>query len=78
VQLGQRSRGHWALLLGFVAAVVIFGLLFSLPDEVIDAIPNALIPAIYTAIAWGVFEKLQGKLPRDNNTSLIFYCGGFT
>ena len=24
------------------------------------------------------FEKLQGKLPRDNETSLVFYCGGFT
>ena len=24
------------------------------------------------------FEKLQGKLPRDNKTPLIFYCGGFT
>ena len=24
------------------------------------------------------FEKLQGKLPRDNNTPLIFYCEGFT
>jgi rhodanese-related sulfurtransferase len=24
------------------------------------------------------FEKLQGKLPRDSKTPLIFYCGGFT
>ena len=24
------------------------------------------------------FEKLQGKLPRDNNTPLIFYCEGYT
>jgi len=24
------------------------------------------------------FEKLQGKLPRDLNTVLIFYCGGYT
>ena len=24
------------------------------------------------------FEKLQGKLPRDSKTALIFYCGGFT
>ena len=24
------------------------------------------------------FEALQGKLPRDNNTPLIFYCGGYT
>ena len=24
------------------------------------------------------FEKLQGKLPRDSQTPLIFYCGGFT
>ena len=24
------------------------------------------------------FEKLQGRLPRDNNTPLIFYCEGFT
>ena len=24
------------------------------------------------------FEKLQGKLPRDPNTELIFYCEGYT
>jgi len=24
------------------------------------------------------FEKLQGKLPRDNGTPLIFYCEGYT
>ena len=24
------------------------------------------------------FETLQGKLPRDLNTALIFYCGGYT
>jgi rhodanese-related sulfurtransferase len=24
------------------------------------------------------FEQLQGKLPQDKNTPLIFYCGGFT
>ena len=24
------------------------------------------------------FEQLQGKLPRDSKTPLIFYCGGFT
>jgi len=24
------------------------------------------------------FEKLQGKLPRDNSTPLIFYCEGYT
>ena len=24
------------------------------------------------------FEKLQGKLPRDPDTELIFYCEGYT
>ena len=24
------------------------------------------------------FDKLQGKLPRDSQTPLVFYCGGFT
>jgi rhodanese-related sulfurtransferase len=24
------------------------------------------------------FDVLQGKLPRDPNTVLIFYCGGYT
>ena len=35
-------------------------------------IPSAL------SIPESQFEKLQGKLPRDNNTPLIFYCEGFT
>jgi rhodanese-related sulfurtransferase len=24
------------------------------------------------------FDELKGKLPRDDSTPLIFYCGGFT
>ena len=24
------------------------------------------------------FDKLNGKLPADKNTLLIFYCGGYT
>jgi rhodanese-related sulfurtransferase len=24
------------------------------------------------------FDELKGKLPRDENTPLVFYCGGFT
>lgn len=24
------------------------------------------------------FEKLKGKLPVDQNTPLVFYCGGYT
>jgi len=24
------------------------------------------------------FEKLKGKLPVDQNTILVFYCGGYT
>ena len=35
-------------------------------------IPSAL------SIPESQFEKLQGKLPRDSETPLIFYCEGFT
>ena len=24
------------------------------------------------------FDKLKGKLPRDLNTPVVFYCGGYT
>jgi rhodanese-related sulfurtransferase len=35
-------------------------------------IPSAI------SLPFSQFEKLKGKLPRDKETPLIFYCGGFT
>jgi rhodanese-related sulfurtransferase len=35
-------------------------------------IPSAI------SIPHSQFDKLQGKLPRNSQTPLVFYCGGYT
>ena len=41
------------------ATLLIFGLIFSLPETVMDKMPNQLIPLIYTAIATAIIHQYQ-------------------
>lgn len=59
--LGQESNGKKALLIGIVSTLLLFAGIFSIPESIIDKIPNAIIPAIYTGIIYLIVEKLQGQ-----------------
>lgn len=61
IALGQEQQGFHALVLGIISTLLIFGGIFLIPESVIDKIPNALIPAIYTAIIYMIVEKMHGK-----------------
>ncbi|REE01047.1 hypothetical protein [Marinoscillum furvescens] len=60
-RLGKEREGLIALILGIIATAAIFAGLFSLPESTVDNIPQQLIPAIYTAIIYGIVQWLQGK-----------------
>ncbi|HBO26476.1 MULTISPECIES: hypothetical protein [Culturomica] len=61
IVLGQERWGFNALILGIITTVLLFGCIFMIPEPVLDKIPNALIPAIYTAIICMIVEKVHGR-----------------
>jgi hypothetical protein len=59
--LGKEREGLVSVILGILFTVLVIAPLFMLPEEIIDKIPNQLIPAIYTLIIYGIVEAVQGK-----------------
>ncbi len=75
-RLGKDEYGKHALFISVIATILIFTAIFSIPEAVIDKIPNYLIPLVYTGIIYVIVEKLQGKdinLHKENNGE--FYSG---
>jgi hypothetical protein len=67
--LGLESHGKKAFIIGIVSTLLLFAGVFSIPEHILDKIPNALIPAIYTGIIYLIVERLQGqdlKEPLEN------------
>lgn len=74
--LGQESAGRFALALSLLGTALMFGLLFLLPESIVDAIPSSVLPAIYCAIAYKMIEAHQGKaLKQHERAGAAFYSG---
>lgn len=58
---GNEKAAKTSIFIGIVSTLLLFAALFSLPENVVDNIPQALIPAIYTIIIGVIVEKLQGN-----------------
>lgn len=67
---GNDNAARNSIFIGIISTILLFAGIFMLPEKIIDRIPQALIPAIYTAIIAGLVEKLQGQKIKsflDNN-----------
>ncbi len=62
LNIDKDEQGRNALILGIISTVLIFTGIFMLPDKIFEAIPNTLIPTLYTAIIYFIVEKTQGNL----------------
>lgn len=72
----QSEKGKKAFIIGIISTFVIFAGIFSIPEQIIDKIPNALIPAIYTGIIYLIVEKIQGQWLKEHKESGgEFYSG---
>lgn len=58
----EPEKGKKAFFIGAVSTIFIFVGIFLLPEQIVDMIPNVLIPAIYTGIVYWIVEKEQGGL----------------
>lgn len=74
INLGKEKYGKYSMIIGIISTILIVAGIFSIPENIIDKIPNVLIPAIYTGIIYLVIEKFQGKeLKEHQNLNGEFY-----
>jgi len=60
INLGKEQSGKSAFIIGIFATIFVFAMVFLIPGELIDKVPPALIPLVYTGIIYFVIEKFQG------------------
>lgn len=72
----QADNGNKAFVIGIISTLLIFAGIFSLPEHIIDKIPNTIIPLIYTGIIYLIVEKIQGGwLKAHKESGGEFYSG---
>ncbi len=62
---GNENAARDSIFLGILSTLILFAGIFMIPEHIIDKVPQALIPGIYTAIIAALVEKLQGQKIRD-------------
>lgn len=65
----QEDKGKKAFIIGIISTLLIFAGIFSIPEHIIDRIPNAVIPLIYTGIIYLIVEKIQGQWLKEHKES---------
>jgi hypothetical protein len=59
-RLGHRRAARMAFAVGLISTVLLLWGITSVPSEIGDRLPRQLIPAIYTALAAYLAQRLQG------------------
>lgn len=58
---GKDNAARNSLLIGIISTIILFVGIFSIPDYIIEKIPNAIIPGLYTLLTAGLVKWLQGE-----------------
>ncbi len=58
---GDDDKRRNSIILGLISTIVFFEILFLIPEKIINSIPNAIFPAIYTGIIYFIVTKTQDK-----------------
>ena len=58
---GNDNAARKSIFWGIISTIFLFAGIYMIPEHIIDIIPQAIIPLIYTAIIAGLVEKLQGQ-----------------
>jgi len=74
--LEQPNNGEKALVIGIVSTILLFAGILSIPEPIIDKIPRALIPLIYTGLIYWIVERIHGEILKLHKESGgEFYSG---
>jgi hypothetical protein len=66
VNLGKEQAGMYSLVIGTLSTLLLFAGIFSVPEDIMDKIPSALIPFVYTGIIYLIIEKYQGAILKSH------------
>jgi hypothetical protein len=70
---GEPKLARKAWIYSIVATIVIFAILFSIPEKTLDAIPSLVIPFLYTIAAYFLMQHFH-----DRNIGIHLSSGGRT
>ncbi|MCB0475109.1 MAG: hypothetical protein KDC69_05500 [Flavobacteriaceae bacterium] len=74
--LGKPLAGSISLIAGILFTILLFSVIFMIPERTIDQIPRQSIPLIYTAVIWVIVELKQGNILRlHKENGYAFYSG---
>jgi hypothetical protein len=66
INLGNETYGKHTLFISIAFTIILFILIILIPEHIIDKIPNALFPGIYTLIVWFVVNRYQGEALKNH------------
>jgi len=72
--LGRSDLAKSTLFISIISTILLIVIIFSIPEQIIDKIPNIIIPSIYTGIIYLIVDKYQGqtlKIHKENGG--LFY-----
>ncbi|MFA7615933.1 MAG: MFS transporter [Weeksellaceae bacterium] len=65
-ELGEKRKANLTLILVSVFTVLLFVLIFNLPDNIVERTPNYLLPVLMGAVALGLSEKYFGEILKEH------------
>ena len=76
INLGSENLGKTSLIISVIFSTLIFSVIFYIPENIINKIPNLLVPAIYVLITYLLVHHYQGsKLKIHEEEKGAFYSG---
>ena len=76
LSLNKPAEGKNSFIIGLISTVLLFVVIFMIPESIMDKVPNSILPAIYTGIVYLTVQKLQGKiLNQHKENGSEFYSG---
>lgn len=74
--LEELDNGKRALIIGLVATVLLFVGIYSVPESIMEKVPNQIIPLAYTGLIYLIVEKIHGTtLNQHKENGSAFYSG---
>jgi hypothetical protein len=76
LSLNKPDEGKKSLLIGIVSTILLFTIIFMIPETIMSKVPNQILPAIYTGIILYIVAKIHGKiLYQHKENGNEFYSG---
>lgn len=76
LSLEKPNEAKKSLIIGIISTILLFTIIFMIPESIIDKVPNQILPAVYTGIIYLIVEKIHGTiLNQHKKNEYEFYSG---